>query len=116
MSRVHEVVQQALVGIGFDGEAGSFSPLLREGGHTIRRSSARELLEALFHDDGLNTDEALLMVMNMLGHASVDMTMRYIGYDRDKEKVFKLLKGKDWWASARRGEVIQLAPTGTERA
>lgn len=110
LSRVHEIVQRGLVACGFEGEQGVRSPLLKEGGHTLRRSAARELLEALFRDEGLNTDEALLMVMNMLGHASLDMTMRYIGYDRDREKVMKLLKGKDWWASARPADVIQLAP------
>lgn len=115
MSRVHEVVQQCIVdGPGLQGRAGRFSPLLREGGHTLRRSAARELLEALFRDEDLATDEALLMVMTMLGHANVDMTMRYIGYKADEEKVMALLKGKDWWRHSRPAQVVPIRASNTE--
>jgi integrase len=112
IANVTPIIQRALVAIGFEGThgQGKWSPLLREGGHTLRRSAARELLEAFFRDEGLNVDEALLIVMNMLGHKSLDMTMTYIGYDRDQQKAMRLLKGKDWWASARPAEVIRLAP------
>lgn len=86
-----QVVQPALNDIGFathdkDGKS------LYEGAHTLRRSGARALFDALSADGGY--DHPLRIVQAMLHHKSVTMTEKYIGVTADRRTRDELIRGK----------------------
>src|SRR5574337_778288 len=71
----------------------------REGMHTLRRSGARALYDALVDGvigDPTARDDALRQVMTMLHHASVQTTERYIGLERDRQKRDITIKGQSF--------------------
>lgn len=70
-----------------------------EGMHTLRRSGARALYDALVEGrigDPAARDDALRQVMTMLHHSSVQTTERYIGLERDRQKRDLTIKGKSF--------------------
>ncbi|WP_245563526.1 tyrosine-type recombinase/integrase [Longispora albida] len=69
--------------------------LKQVGGHTLRRSAAKALYERL-RDSG--TDDALVMVQTLLGHANISTTMAYIGVDTHRDKLRALLQGRRMYA------------------
>lgn len=67
-----------------------------EGVHTLRRSGARALYDALVDGrlgDASARDDALRQTMTMLHHSSVTITEGYIGLERDRQKRDKTIKG-----------------------
>lgn len=82
--------------------------LYRDGSHTLRRSGARELFEALSHTE--SADKALRIVQSMLGHASLAQTEAYIGLERDRQSRNKAIKGKRMYGEPAKpeGKVISL--------
>ena len=67
-----------------------------EGVHTLRRSGARALYDALVEGrlgDQTAKDSALRQTMTMLHHSSVTVTEHYIGLERDREKRDNTIKG-----------------------
>jgi integrase len=67
-----------------------------EGVHTLRRSGARALYDALVEGrlgDQSARDDALRQVMTMLHHSSVTITEHYIGLERDRDRRDKTIKG-----------------------
>lgn len=79
----YRVAQRALAKMGQD-TAG-------EGEHTLRRSGARALFDAL-RDDGY--DGALQRVRAMLGHKSAAQTEHYLGIDLERRQRNELIGGK----------------------
>ena len=61
-----------------------------EGAHTLRRSGARAMFDALV-DDGY--DHALRIVQSMLHHSSVTQTERYIGVTADRRTRDEIVRG-----------------------
>lgn len=84
--RLEIVVQEALTALGVVTVNGSWSQHVGEGGHTIRRSGARAMLDYLI-SSGEGKDKALLRVQMMLGHKDPIMTLRYIGYEVEKAQL-----------------------------
>jgi integrase len=85
-------IQPALKACGYEVRAG-------EGMHTLRRSGARALYDALVEGrigDPAARDDALRQVMTMLHHASVQTTEHYIGLERDRQKRDLTIKGKSF--------------------
>lgn len=74
-SEPHRVVQAALISLGWD-------EVKREGVHTVRRSVARVVFDMLTED---GDPEALMTTMRLLHHSNPEITLRYIGYDRQTE-------------------------------
>lgn len=68
-----------------------------EGSHTIRRSGARALFDALV-DGGY--DHALRLTQSMLHHSSVTMTERYLGITADRRSRDDIIRGKALYPSA----------------
>jgi len=66
-------------------------PTKGEGFHTLRRSSARALFEAL-RDRGDGRDHALMVVKDFLNHASVSQTEHYLGLNNERTIRDALLK------------------------
>ena len=67
-----------------------------EGVHTLRRSGARALYDALVEGrlgDPSARDDALRQVMSALHHSSITITEMYIGLERDRQKRDKTLAG-----------------------
>lgn len=67
-----------------------------EGVHTLRRSGARALFDALIEGrlgDEVARDDALRQVMTMLHHSSQTITEGYIGLERDRARRDKTMKG-----------------------
>ena len=68
-----------------------------EGCHTLRRSGARVLYDALIEGriggDLAARDDALRQVMSSLHHKSIQTTEHYIGLERDRQKRDKSIKG-----------------------
>ena len=67
-----------------------------EGVHTLRRSGARALYDALVDGrlgDASARDDALRQVMTMLHHSSITITELYIGLERDRQKRDRTIKG-----------------------
>ena len=98
------MVKPALEGIGLpmrDAKGRS----LHEGSHTIRRSGARALFDALVSEGGY--DHPLRIVQAMLHHKSVTMTEKYIGVTADRRTRDELIRGKRMYPSA--GGVVQLS-------
>jgi integrase len=71
-----------------------------EGIHTLRRSAARALFEALA---GQGRDNALRVVQSSLGHSSVTITEKYIGASQAKEERDDLMRGHSFLAPAGAG-------------
>lgn len=70
-----------------------------EGMHTLRRSGARALYEALVDGrigDQMARDDALRQTMAMLHHRSVSTTERYIGLERDRQRRDLTIKGQSF--------------------
>jgi integrase len=82
------------------------------GMHTLRRSGARALFEELLKD-GVAKDEALLVVSSMLGHASVQQTLVYIGWETTRAMRDKVILGRRMITpEAAIGRVVELRPRG----
>lgn len=67
-----------------------------EGVHTLRRSGARALYEALVEGrigDPAARDDALRQVMTALHHKSVAVTEGYIGLERDRQRRDQTMRG-----------------------
>lgn len=86
----YRVAQRALHAIGY-ATAG-------EGEHTLRRSGARALFDAL-REEGY--DGALQRVRAMLGHKSAAMTEHYLGIDLERRQRNELIGGKVMFPSLR---------------
>lgn len=90
---VQAILEKAGYPIGLDGKSG------REGMHTLRRSGARALYDGLTSGligDAAARDDALRQVMTMLHHSSVQITERYIGLERDRQKRDLTVRGKSF--------------------
>lgn len=81
----------------------------REGVHTLRRSGARALFDALV-DDGRIRDGALRVVQAMLHHRSVSTTEGYLGLEADLEKRDSIIAGKRMFAKPKTDNVVTLVP------
>ena len=67
-----------------------------EGVHTLRRSGARAMFDALVEGrigDPMARDDALRQVMAALHHSSQTITEGYIGLERDRQKRNRTMKG-----------------------
>ena len=67
-----------------------------EGVHTLRRSGARALYEALVEGrlgDSVARDDALRQVMSALHHKSIVTTEHYIGLERDRQRRDQTIRG-----------------------
>lgn len=67
-----------------------------EGVHTLRRSGARAMFDALVEGrigDPMARDDALRQVMAALHHSSVTITQHYIGLEADRQKRNRTMKG-----------------------
>ena len=67
-----------------------------EGVHTLRRSGARALYEALVEGrlgDAAARDDALRQVMTALHHKSIQTTEHYIGLERDRQRRDQTIRG-----------------------
>lgn len=78
------------------------------GGHTLRRSGARALFDAL-REQGY--DGALMRVSSMLGHADVKITQRYLGIGLERQQRNDLLAGKRMFP-AKGGAVLKVVNDG----
>jgi integrase len=85
----NQIIRPALVDIGFtvDGQ----DNLKGEGAHTLRRSGARALFDALSLK---GYDYALRVVQAMLHHKNLSQTEHYIGISADRKERDQLLKGQ----------------------
>lgn len=83
MSHPGHIIRRALVASGYDNEG--------DGGHVLRRSSARCLYESLRNSGAEN---ALRIVQAALGHQSIRQTEHYVGVDVLREARDDLLKGR----------------------
>lgn len=82
-----------------------------EGVHTLRRSGARALYDALVDGrlgDPAARDDALRQVMTMLHHSSVSITEGYIGLERDRQKRDKTIKGVRFLPTTEHTNVVSL--------
>src|SRR5574340_1022424 len=88
--QVQQVLEQCGYPVSLNGKKAG------EGMHTLRRSGARALYDALVEGrlgDPSYRDDALRQVMAMLHHGSVLITEKYIGLERDRQKRDTTLKG-----------------------
>jgi integrase len=53
------------------------------GTHWMRKTHARAFYESLLADDPSDPGRALVMAGNDLGHARIENTVKYLGFDRD---------------------------------
>lgn len=83
MSHPGHIIRRALVATGWDNEG--------DGGHVLRRSSARCLYESL---RAQGAENALRIVQAALGHGSIRQTEHYVGVDVLREARDDLLKGR----------------------
>lgn len=84
-TRPWRLVQRPLARMGY--------PTKGEGFHTLRRSSARALFEAL-RKQGSGTDHALMVVKEYLNHANTAQTEHYLGLNTERTIRDALLKDK----------------------
>lgn len=82
VSRPYQAVKNALKRLGIEDD--------KEGVHTLRRSGARALYEALAAQ---GHDRAARHTQAMLGHADMTTTEKYLGLDIDRKSRNDLLKG-----------------------
>ena len=98
LGRPYTVAQRALAVLDYDTH--------QEGEHTLRRSGARALADAL-RDQGY--DGALMRVASMLGHKDTRITEKYIGWEMERDLRNRDIAGKAMFPSMpRSGEVVQL--------
>lgn len=91
----YRVAQRAIQKLGYP-------DVKNEGIHTLRRSGARALLEALRAD---GVDSALLRVGAMLGHKDTKVTAHYIGLNMEREERNKMLSGSRMFPDAKKPEL-----------
>jgi integrase len=111
VSRPHQIVQKALRKLGYDP--------LGEGGHTLRRSGARALFDAVRAKEGF--DGALQQVKVMLHHKSSTTTEIYLGVNPERMRRDTRLKGRPMFAKTvlDRENVVEMRRPevgGSERA
>ena len=99
LGKPYAAVQRALEGLGYDG--------YREGEHTLRRSGARALADALNEDGG--SDGALMRVASMLGHSDVRVTQKYIGWEMERRKRNEAVAGRVMFPAMHRPAALALA-------
>lgn len=97
MSHPYRAVQRALAALGYDTE--------REGEHTLRRSGARALFDAL-REQGY--DGALMRVSSFLGHKDTRITERYIGLTLERTQRNEQFGGKPMFGSKTSAKVIPI--------
>lgn len=90
MGPLHKIVQPTLEAIGFP-VVDSAGNKVSEGAHTIRRSGARALFDAL---NQAGYDFALRVIQSMLHHSSVTVTEHYLGITADRRSRDDILRGK----------------------
>jgi integrase len=95
VNAVQDIVQNVLAAMGYES-------LKNEGGHTVRRSGARQMF--LHLRDDLGSDGALVMVQAMLDHDNVMVTLKYIGMDQEKDKLNNWLKTNSMYGTRPRPE------------
>lgn len=100
----HVIVQRTLRAAGIEIGKG-------EGCHTLRRSGARALYDALCEQ---GHDRSIRYVQRMLHHASIAMTERYIGLTADVAASNKALRGKPMFAYSASNVVSINKPQGDE--
>lgn len=88
--RLYEIVQKALIAIGYETRADS-GKSHGEGVHTLRRSGARALFDDLRQQ---GYDGALQRVRSMLHHSSGAMTERYLGINMERRQRNDAIKGQ----------------------
>jgi integrase len=86
----HLIVQRVLRRAGYAVEKG-------QGEHTLRRSGARALFDALVAE---GYDGALKQVQTLLGHANSWQTEKYLGIDLDQKRVLEAYAGKPMFATS----------------
>lgn len=91
------IVRDALDKLGFPVVSGDGKPLY-EGAHTIRRSGARALFDALVES---GYDYSLRLVQSMLHHKSMQQTEAYIGITADRRTRDELIRGQVLYPSLR---------------
>lgn len=108
MLRPYDQVRATLLAAGYpvteDGKRNG------EGCHTLRRSGARFMYDALIDGrlgDQSARDDALRQVMSMLHHSSVTITEGYIGLERDRARRDKTIRGVRMLPQAT-GNVVEL--------
>jgi len=84
-----QIIKPALRDIGFTVD--DRDDLVGEGAHTLRRSGARALFDAL---SGQGYDYALRVVQAMLHHKNLSQTEHYIGITADRRERDQLLRGQ----------------------
>jgi integrase len=94
------IVHKTLARLGLDGPG--------EGLHTLRRSSARAVFDAVA-DDG--DARAIHIAREFLGHTNVAMTEHYIGTSHERKQLDDRMKGKAFLAASRpeSSNVVDLA-------
>lgn len=94
ISVMARIVKRVLTGLGVtETENGKSVEHRGEGGHTIRRSGAAAMFDNLTGELGF--DGALLMVSAMLDHEDTQVTLTYIGRDRQKQKLNEWLRANN---------------------
>lgn len=99
LGKPYAAVQRALKDLGCD--------TYREGEHTLRRSGARALADALNADGG--SDGALMRVASMLGHSDVRVTQKYIGWEAERRARNEAVAGKVMFPGMTRSSALALA-------
>lgn len=85
-SGIEAIAKETLAVLGIKSHGG-------DGMHMFRRSSARCLFKIWAKME--SNDQALVRVQQMLGHKSIVDTMKYIGYDKEKEELMTVVKASD---------------------
>lgn len=98
------IVKNALKAIGFEMRNLETGKAAYEGAHTLRRSGARALYNA-YAEAG--HDDAIRIVQQQLGHATMAQTEKYIGLTLDRKRRNDRIRGKVMYpkAKARREEL-----------
>ena len=102
LGKPYAAVQRTLQQLGYE--------TYREGEHTLRRSGARALADAINEDRG--RDGALMRVASMLGHSDVRVTQKYIGWEMERQKRNEDIAGKAMFPAMHR--TARLAIIGGE--
>jgi integrase len=97
---LENVIKPLLDALGAEGEHGYTRRHLGEGGHTIRRSGARALLDYL--EGEMGADRALLQVSAMLDHDDPQQTLTYIGREIEKDRLDKFLRSNRMYGGSGR--------------
>lgn len=96
MGKMGTTVRPILESFGFPIRDSRDQPL-QEGAHTIRRSGARALFDALVES---GYDFALRVVQAMLHHSSITTTEHYIGVSADRRSRDELIRGQVMYPAA----------------